>query len=276
MNAADLFEHAFDDPKHEPFTFPGSAGGALLVHGFPGTPNDMRALGHSLNEQGWEAQGILLPGFGKDIATLGQRRMEDWANAVREAMNDLKSRHGKTLLVGHSMGGALALQVAADLQPDGLVLLAPFWKISGWMWRVLPVLMPVFRSVKVFSLQKLDFDDEETRRGIHSYAPDADLDDPQVQQAVRDFAMPTRVINQVRQAGKVGHASAPGVRVKTLVLQGSEDKTVTPTLTRQLIMALPTPPRYVEVKEGHLINDDGKPSWPTIEREVLDLAARLS
>jgi hypothetical protein len=136
--------------------------------------------------------------------------------------------------------------------------------------------MPVFRSVKVFSLQKLDFDDPETRRGIHSYAPGADLDDPQVQQAVRDFAMPTRVINEVRRAGKAGHASAPGVRAKTLVLQGSEDTTVAPTLTRQLIMALPSPPRYVEVKEGHLINDDGKPSWPTVEREVLDLAARLS
>jgi pimeloyl-ACP methyl ester carboxylesterase len=173
------------------------------------------------------------------------------------------------------MGGALSLQAAAETRPDGLILLAPFWKIDLWLWRVLPVLQPVFRKVKVFSLQKLDFDDEETRKGIHNYIPGADLDDPSVQQAVRDFAMPTRVINEVRRAGLAGHQRAPGVRARTLVLQGTEDDTVTPKLTRQLITALPTPPRYIEVREGHLINDDGKASWPAVERETLELAARL-
>ena len=273
--ATDLFAHAFDDPKHDPFTFPGDVGGALLVHGFPGTPNDMRALGDALNALGWETQGILLPGFGKDIGTLPERRMEDWANAGSAALRDLKSRHARTLLIGHSMGGALSLQVAANEQPDGLILLAPFWKINGWLWRALPVLQPVFRKVKVFSLQKLDFNDPETRRGIRRYLPDADLDDPQVQQAVRDFTMPTRIINELRRAGLTGHQRAPGVRAKTLVLQGTHDNTVTPALTRMLITALPQPPRYVEVEEGHLINDDDKPSWPTVERETLDFAAAL-
>ncbi|MFN8379342.1 MAG: alpha/beta fold hydrolase [Anaerolineae bacterium] len=272
---ADLFAHAFENPKHDPFTFPGTTGGALLVHGFPGTPNDMRPLAGVLNAQGWEAQGILLPGFGKDIASLPDHGMEDWANATRTALSDLKERHAHTLLIGHSMGGGLSLQVAADLQPDGLVLLAPFWKIDFWMWKVLPVLRYPVRSVKLFSLQKLDFNDPETRRGLASFLPGADLDDPQVQEAIRQFGLPTRVINHVRRVGLTGHQRAPEVRSKTLVLQGSQDELVPPTLTRNLVMALPTPPRYVEVAEGHLINDDEKPSWPTVQREVLELAASL-
>lgn len=274
-NSADLFAQAFEGPQHEPFTLPGTAGGALLVHGFAGTPNDLRPLAGELNARGWETQGLLLPGFGPDIHTLPQRRMEDWANAARAALSDLQQRHRRTLLVGHSMGGGLSLQVAADLQPNGLVLLAPFWRFDRWLWKTLPVLRLFVRNVRLFAVQKLDFSDARTRRELGLFLPGADLDDPQIQAAVRRFSLPTRVFNEARRVGLAGHQRAPDVRSKTLVLQGSYDNLVTPALTRQLIMALPTPPRYVEVAEGHLINECEKPGWPIVQREVLELAQSL-
>jgi len=272
---ASLLAHAFDNPVHDPFDLPGTAGGALLVHGFMGTPNDMRPLAAALNAQGWETRGPLLPGFGKEVTTRPQRRMEDWTAAIRAALNDLQQRHERTLLVGHSLGGGLALQMAAELQPDGLILLAPFWTVDMWLWKTLPALRYVVRTIKVFSLQKLDFDDPETRQGLTTFLPGADLDDPEMQKAILQFSLPTRLFNQVRRAGQTGYQRAPDVRSNTLVLQGSQDKLVTPTLTRKLIMALPTPPRYVEVTGEHLINDDEGPSWPIVQREALELAAAL-
>ena len=274
-NPAELLAHAFDSPRHEPFDLPGTAGGALLVHGFMGTPRDMRPLAAALNGQGWETRGLLLPGFGREVSSLPDRRMEDWAAAIRAALTDLQQRHARTLLAGHSLGGGLALQMAAELQPDGLILLAPFWTVDIWLWRTLPVLCHFVRDIRVFSLQKLDFTDPETRRGLAAFLPGADLDDPAIQKAVLQFSLPTRLFNQVRRVGQTGHQRAPEVRSKTLVLQGSQDTLVTPLLTRKLIMALPTPPRYVEVAGEHLINEDDCPGWPMVQREVLDLAASL-
>jgi len=274
-NPAELLAHAFDGPRHEPFDLPGSAGGALLVHGFMGTPRDMRPLAAALNAQGWEARVPLLPGFGSEVTTLPERRMEDWAAAIRAALSDLQQRHTRTLLVGHSLGGGLALQMAAELQPDGLILLAPFWTVDMWLWKTLPVLRYVVRDIRVFSVHKLNFDDPETRRGLTAFLPGANLDDPEMQQAILQYSLPTRLFNQVRRAGKTGYQRAPDIRSKTLVLQGSQDTLVTPPLTRKLIMALPTPPRYVEVAGEHLINDDEGPGWPIVQREVLDLAAAL-
>ena len=57
-------------PEHETFTLPGGRPAALLLHGFLGTPAEMRGLGEALHEQGWTVYAPLLPGFGSDIETL--------------------------------------------------------------------------------------------------------------------------------------------------------------------------------------------------------------
>jgi len=74
MNFNEL--NPFSDPSHRPFFLStnhqpsNSRPGALLIHGFPGTPAEMRPLGTWLHDQGWAAKGILLPGFGPDIFSL--------------------------------------------------------------------------------------------------------------------------------------------------------------------------------------------------------------
>jgi carboxylesterase len=271
--ATDLFAAAYRDPIHEPFTLPGTSGGALLVHGFPGTPADMRPLAAALNSAGWAVRAPLLPGFGKDIATLPGRKMEDWAAAVREELRDLQGQHRRTLLVGHSMGGALALKIAAELQPDQLILLAPFWKINHPLWRLLPVLRIIFPSFKPFSLMKVDFDDPAARKGIGGFMPEADMSDPVVQDAVRNFAIPTGMLNQVRRAGLAGKHAVPRIKSSTLVLQGTKDDLVTPENTKRLMAALPTLPQVVEVEAGHALVEADKSAWPQVKHEVLAFAA---
>ena len=271
-----LLAAAFDDPKFAPYTLPGTRGGALLVHGFPGTPHDMHALAEALNADGWEARALLLPGFGAEIESLPARRLEDWAGAVDAALRDLKQRHRHTLLVGHSMGGALALRAAADGQPDGLILLAPFWKLPGVLWTALPALGAVFRNIPVSRVVSMDVNDPNTRKELDAVFPGVDFDDPQVQAAVRDLAIPTKAINQVRRAGRAGYRAAPRVRARTLTLQGLRDPLVTPPLTRQLMTALPAPPRYLEVQGDHQIVDRKRPEWAAIECAVLELARAVA
>lgn len=120
-----LLPKPFNGSQHRSFLWKGRDSAALLIHGFPGTPAEMRPLGAVLHDAGWTVHGVMLPGLGADIETLDTRTSQDWSDTVRQAAEELGRRHTTVLLVGYSMGGALALHAAKE-RPDGLVLLAPF------------------------------------------------------------------------------------------------------------------------------------------------------
>lgn len=262
---------AFQGEEHKPFFWNGGARAALLVHGFPGTPAEMRPLAEILHDQGWTVQGILLPGFGADIGTLGRRSANDWVNAVGTALAELGGRRAPVLLVGHSMGGAIAIQAAVRQPVDGLVLVSPFWKLTGggpirFLWPLIRRLIPQF---KPFRLSKPDFVDARTREGIHQFLPDADLDDPAVRQAIRDFAIPTRLIGQVMATGAASYAVAAGIRVPALVIQGREDRIVRPAYTRDLAGRLGGSVQYHEIDGGHDLLERDQVGWEDVSRLVL-------
>jgi hypothetical protein len=79
----------FSGAEHAAFRLDGGAPAALLLHGFLGTPAEMRGLAGALNRQGWTAEVPLLPGFGSDVATLTERRCMEWLDAVEAAARGL-------------------------------------------------------------------------------------------------------------------------------------------------------------------------------------------
>ncbi len=266
---------AFDGEEHRPFTLPGGKPAAVLVHGFPGTPAELRPLGHVLNRMGWTVHAPLLPGFGADINDLDKHTQSEWVGAVSTAVKTLRPEHHPLLLAGHSMGGALALEVAAHLAPDGLILLAPFYRLNHVLWEMLPVLRVVFPRIRPFSLTKLDFSNPEMRQGILNFMPGTDLDDPQVQQAIRDFAVPVAMFAHIRTAGKQAYKAAPHVRMPVLVIQGKRDELVRPDLTRELIRRIPGSIRYHEVDAEHDLISPAQPAWDHIVATVEQFATLL-
>ena len=268
----------FQGEEHAPFFMKGGRCAALLVHGFPGTPAEMRPLAEHLHSMGWTVQGILLPGFGSEMEHMADKHYGDWLCAVEGALATLKQSYEPVLLVGYSLGGALSMRAAADNPPDGLVLLAPFWRINHVLWRMLPVLKHVLRGVKPFKLIKLKFDDPETRKGIHNFMPDADLDDPAVQMAIRDFKIPLDLFAQIQQAGKQAYQAASRIATSTptLVIQGSLDDLVYPELTQQMIKRIPGTVGYVEVESKHDLVVTSNPVWSQVTQFVLDFAGALS
>jgi len=265
----------FQGEEHRAFSLEGQQGAALLVHGFPGTPAEMRPLAAVLNQAGWTTRGILLPGFGAEIETLGSRTPVDWVESVRLAALDLQRDHSPLLLIGNSMGAALCLQVVAhnaDLHPAGLILLSPFWRVGHVLWRMLPVLRFVFPQIRPFGLVKMDFSDPQVRKSIHNFMPDVDLDDVKVQQALRTFSIPMKLLNHIRTVGNAAHRFAPQITCPTLIVQGTDDELVSPKMTRTLMQRFAVAPRYVEVRGGHDVVNPKAASWPAVERAVLDFA----
>ena len=274
------FARYFQTTEHQPFHMEvdagASSGAVLLVHGFPGSPAEMRPLGQVLNQAGWTVEGLLLPGFGPQIENLFEQKMEDWVAAVLSALRRLKSDHQRVLACGFSMGGALVMQAAAQEAVDGLILLAPYWKLPGPVWNLLPGIKRLFPTIQPFKLIRLNFNNPPFRRGMHQFMPEVDLEDPAVQDSfrrgMRQFRLPTAIFDEVRRVGLTAQKSAPQLAYPTLVIQGRQDPLVRPEFTRQLLLELHGNLTYQEVDAAHDLPQPDKPAWPAVADTIIRFA----
>jgi carboxylesterase len=113
-----------------PFSYEGDGRGVLLIHGFTGTPFEMRHLGRRLHERGMTVRCPLLPGHGGSAAALARTTYHDWYGAVERAYFELRERCERVAVAGLSMGGLLALHLCRHWQPELVALAAlatPLW-----------------------------------------------------------------------------------------------------------------------------------------------------
>ncbi len=122
--------------------------GALLIHGFTGSPKSMRGLGEYLAEKGLSVRGVRLPGHGTSWEELNLKNSEDWVQAVDAELLDFADGHQEVFLVGLSFGAALAIDCAVR-RPDqiaGVVAIAPFLLSKDPLRYAAPVVSKMLKS----------------------------------------------------------------------------------------------------------------------------------
>ena len=241
----------FADPIHRPHRLGDGPDRAVVLHGFPGTPAETRAIGESLAGHGWRVNLPLLPGFGAEYARLGRMSWRVWRAAVtaelRREWRAARATGGRLLVVGYSMGAALALCSVADdgVDVDGLVLFAPFTRFADPRARFLPLARYVVRHVRPYA--GVDFADPVVREQIARKVGTLDLDDPIVQERLRrDVTLPVRSLEELRRVGAQALRAAASLRgVRAMVVQGQRDPTVLPRSTRALVDRMRETPETV-------------------------------
>jgi carboxylesterase len=127
----------------------------LLIHGFNGEPLDMQEMEARLRSRGHATRNLLLPGHGTHVRDFARTTFADWSTAVEDAARDLLRMHRRLLVMGHSMGGALSLHLAAR-EPGvaGVVGLCPplrmfpgQFEFAARMRHVLPYLPTIREDV---------------------------------------------------------------------------------------------------------------------------------
>ena len=117
----------------EPYRFPGTNDTAvLLIHGYTGSPSELRELGERLHYKGYTVQGLLLNGHGTNPEDLDGVTYEKWTQSVKSAASALKETYGKVVLVGMSMGGLLALDCASTVPVDGVIVISTPIYLFDW------------------------------------------------------------------------------------------------------------------------------------------------
>lgn len=127
-----MFDVAMDPVKTAPFELGDGADAVLLVHGFTGSPWDMRPLGEALSQRGYHVRGIRLPGHGSTPHAMTRVDHRDWEAAVEDGLLALQGRR-RVFIAGLSMGALLAM-IATARHPErvqGLALLAPALQFKG-------------------------------------------------------------------------------------------------------------------------------------------------
>jgi carboxylesterase len=132
-------------PGAEPFRFDVSGDQAcVLVHGFTGSPNEVRELGSYLAERGVTAHGLLLQGHGTCPNDLRGCTFREWLRQIDASVEELRAAGKRVFLCGMSMGGTLALNIAARRASEasiaGIVSLAAPLRLVDWRLSLLPLI----------------------------------------------------------------------------------------------------------------------------------------
>ena len=197
-----------------PFRYEGDGRGVLLVHGFTGTPFEMRHLGRRLHARGMTVSCPLLPGHGASVAALARTTYHDWYGAVERALFDLRSRCDQVAVAGLSLGGLLSLHLCRQWRGeiDALAVLStplwlpPFAARAVWLAERLPVL-----PVSLPGIPKL---------------AGADCRDPHMRRANPSVpALPVAGVLQLVKLARVVRSELPHIDTPTLIMHGRRDHT---------------------------------------------------
>jgi carboxylesterase len=252
-----------DLEKTAPFELGRGEDACLLLHGFTGSPWDVRPLGEALAARGLYVRAIQLPGHGTTPEALLHVSHRDWLQAAAHALLALRD-YRRTFVAGLSMGALLALRLAADYpeRVQGLALVAPAVRFQGpKMW-----LLKRLRHAGLLERVKPWVEKTGT-----------DLSDPAaLAEAPILPAFPSVRLQDLWTLQDEAMETLPRVRCPALVAVAEQDHVVDPAGGRLLVRGLTASPqvRYISLKDGfHIIPRDK--GGPLLASEVGSFLERL-
>ena len=161
-----MTQHAHLDPSA--FFLPGGPTGVLLIHGFTGSPPEVRLVGDYLHQRGYTVSGPLLPGHGTNVDDMNRRQWTEWTGCVEKALADLQSRCETVFVGGLSMGSILTLYLAAH-HPElpGIVVYSPAMWPANRLVYLTPIVKYLIPKQQQSSLK--DLTDPEADSRLWSY-----------------------------------------------------------------------------------------------------------
>jgi carboxylesterase len=242
------------DPS--PFDLPGEGpAAALCLHGLTGTPWEMRPLGLALAARGVRALGPALPGHNESPERLARTGWREWLAAARAGVGELRSRHSHVFVVGMSMGGLLALALAAEVRVQGVAVVGTPLRLP----RGLAAVLPLLRHLRPFARKRVGSDIRDAgARARHPSYP----------------VLPLASLQQLGRLQRRVRALLPRVEAPLLVAHGALDATAKPADAREILAGVGSREKELLIlpSSGHVVPVDV--DGPELVRAVAEFLAR--
>lgn len=123
--------------------------GVLLSHGFTGCPASVTPWGQHLADQGFTVSVPRLPGHGTTWREMNKTGWADWYAEIERAYDKLHANCDQVVVGGLSLGGGLALKLAAEHGTDiaGVVVVNAAVASSNKQLLAVPLLKRVIPSM---------------------------------------------------------------------------------------------------------------------------------
>ncbi len=237
-------------PGAEPFMFPAGKAACLLVHGFTGTPKEMRWLGEHLHREGFTVFGVRLAGHATRLEDLYRIRWRDWLASVEDGWHLLRSAgHDPIVVMGLSLGGVLSLLLASAFPVAGVVAMSTPYRLPPHP--LLPFLRPLSRVMRTMAKGPDDTRDKEAQKEHIAYP-----------------ALPVYGLAELRDLLALFRERLPQVRVPVLVIHSRGDQAVSPENALHIFEALGS-----EDKALLWVENSGHPITVEPDRETVFHAA---
>lgn len=237
------------NPLTREFYFPGNEVGCLLIHGFTGSPAEMRPLGEVLQEKGYTVLGVRLKGHAETEERMAETGYRDWIKSVEEGYEKLRKKTEKVFVMGLSMGGILALHLARHREVQGVVSLAAPIRVAN----LLAYLAPVLKYFMKFFPPGKEKEDNTGEKMI------ADTDrDIKSEYIVSYNRVPVNCVHDLLILMDKTRRGLPFVKVPALVVQSRKDNIVRPVSAEIIYRELGSSDKNLVWLEesGHIITAD--------------------
>jgi carboxylesterase len=217
------------------FYYKGNNTGILLIHGFTGTPSEVRFLGEFLRDKGFTVKGILLKGHGTTPDDMRKFGYRDWISGAVEGYKSLKQECDEVFAVGLSMGGLLSLYLARNYDVRGVAALSAPIRIHGR----LAALAFIEKNFKTYILRNPD------KKDINIISYDKS---------------PIVSVNSLFKLIRYIKASLKFIDKPVLIMQSYGDRTVSPLSANIIYNNIGSKDKSIVYlhKSGHLITCDNE------------------
>jgi carboxylesterase len=189
--------------------------GVLLSHGFTGSPTSMVPWGQYLAEQGYAVSVPLLPGHGTTWQEMNTTTFDDWYSSLEQDFEKLRARTDVVVVGGLSMGGCLAISLAAHHPKDvaGLVLVNPAVASTNKQLLAVPALKYLVKGMPAIG-------NDIKKPGVSEHAY------PKT---------PLKALHSMIRAWKQVRDDLPRVTAPVLLFRSAEDHVVDPSSARIIL-----------------------------------------